>query len=159
MEPITTVNMNVVGIKHSVKDFDTWKAAYIAHDSVRNAYGLAPLLMARGMDDPNTVFIVHTMSDMQKAKDFLALPDLKAVMDSAGVTGAPEISMANVIRLDTSMKDTKARMRMAHHVKDFDAWLKVYDEEGREKEWNMGLPTGRSRAVSMILIWSISLFM
>ncbi|MDQ3015446.1 MAG: hypothetical protein M3R25_01800 [Bacteroidota bacterium] len=145
MEPIASVNMNVVAIKHTVKDFDTWKAAYMAHDSVRNAHGLATLTMGRGMDDPNTVYIVHTMSDMQKAKDFLALPDLKAVMDSAGVTGEPEIIMANVIRLDTTMKDTKARMRMAHHVKDFDAWLKVYDEEGREMRMEYGLA---DRAIS-----------
>ncbi len=139
LEPITSTNINVLAIKHTVKDFDVWNAGYNAHDSIRLAYGLKTLTMGRGVDDPSVVYVTHTANDPQKAKDFLALPDLKSTMDSAGVMGAPEVIMANVIRLDTSMKENKTRLQMAHHVKDFDAWLKVFDEEGRETRIAHGL--------------------
>ena len=74
-----------------------------------------------------------------KAKEFSALPNLKEAMKKAGVTGPPEFAYYDVIRNDDSKIDQKERLMVTHRVKDFDAWLKVYDAEGTAKRMEEGL--------------------
>ncbi len=138
-EPIPAASFDVMAVMHTVKDFDAWKAAYMAHDSVRKANGLETFTMGRGVEDPNLVYVTHKMADVTKAKALAASPELKTAMDSAGVTSPPEFDYGHVIRMDTSGMDQKLRLRIKHHVKDFDAWLKVYDAEGKEKRLEYGL--------------------
>jgi hypothetical protein len=121
---------NVMVITHGVKDFDKWKPAYFAHDSVRKAYGITHLSLNRGLEDSNMVTIAEMISDAQKAKEFSTLPNLKEVMQKAGVNSPPTFDFIHVIRDDTTMAATNDRMMVAHKVKDFDAWLKVFDNEG-----------------------------
>lgn len=122
---------NVTIIQHKVKDFGKWLPVYEAHDSVRRAGGLTEIALGRGLDDSNKITVASRSEDIQKAKDFTNSPDLKAAMQKAGVTGPPTISFVKVIRDDNSPTDTKTRLLIVHHVKDFDAWLKVYDGEGK----------------------------
>jgi hypothetical protein len=126
-------------IQHSVADFAIWKEAYMAHDSVRSAYGLTQISLGRGMDDPNQVMVLSRIEDLQKAKDFIAMPELKTVMDSAGVTSMPVFTFMNVIRSDSSESPTNDRVLISHKVKDFDAWFKVYSAEGRTARAGYGL--------------------
>lgn len=130
---------NAIIIKHTVADFSKWLPVFNAHDSVRRAYGQTTIGVGRGMDDSNTVVIISKADDVQKAKDFAALPELKETMQKAGVNSAPEFMYINVIRNDNSVIEQKARMMITHHVKDFDAWLKVYDNEGKTKRMEEGL--------------------
>lgn len=44
------------------------------------------------MDDPNLVHIVFSVTDMEKAKKRMADPELKKLMEEAGVLEAPAIS-------------------------------------------------------------------
>lgn len=67
-------------IQHPVKDFGKWKAAYLAHDSVRKAYGLSEFALGRDLDDSNMVTVFNKLEDVQKAKQFAALPNLKEAM-------------------------------------------------------------------------------
>jgi hypothetical protein len=120
----------VVMITHPVKDFDKWKAGYLSHDSVRKAYGISQFVMGRGLEDSNMVIVIDKMSDVQKAKQFTALPDLKEAMQKAGVTGPPTFDYVDVIRNDDTKIEQNDRIMVVHKVKDFDAWLKVYDNEG-----------------------------
>lgn len=133
------VPFKVMVIKHTVADFDKWKPAYMAHDSMRKAYGLEDVDLLRGADNPNKVIVVEKVSDMQKAKDFTKLPNLKEAMKKGGVKGMPEFSYWDVIRHDDSKIDTKDFVSVTHKVKDFDAWVKVYDEEGKAKRASEGL--------------------
>jgi quinol monooxygenase YgiN len=137
--PIPTVDYQVMMIKHPVKDYSIWKPVYMAHDSVRQAYGISPVGVGRGAEDPNMVIVIERVTDMAKAKEFIALPDLKTAMDSAGVTGAPSFAFANVIRNDSTEIPQTDRVMVSHKVKDFDAWLKVYDGEGRSARAANGL--------------------
>ena len=130
---------NVMVIQHPVKNFDKWLPVYKGHDSVRNAYGLTQLSIGRGIDNANMVYIALRANDIQKAKEFAALPNLKETMQKAGVTAAPTISYLNVVRSDTTNIDQKERVMVAHHVKDFDTWLKVYDAEGKDTRAANGL--------------------
>jgi len=137
-EPIPSSDFKIVLIKHAVDSFERWLPHYEAHDSMRMAYGLEHGLLGRGMEDPDMVLIVLNASDMDRAKEFIAMPELKTVMDTAGVVSAPQIDYIHVIRFD-STADLTDRVLISHKVKDFDAWLKVYDAEGRKVRASHGL--------------------
>jgi len=139
MEPIPAADFNVVLIQHPVKDFDMWRPLYLGHDSVRMAYGLHQSTLGRGVEDPNTVFIALRSDDVARAKEFAAMPDLKTVMDSAGVTGPPMIHYVHVIRFDSTTIGMKDRVNVMAKVKDFDTFLKVFDGEGRKTRMEHGL--------------------
>jgi hypothetical protein len=130
-EEMLAAPYNAVMIRHGVSDYTAFKAVYMAHDSIRKAYGLTSLAVGRGMDDQNMVIVLNKISDVQKAKDFAASPSLKEAMEKAGVTGAPTIDYMKVIRDDTTTIPQNDRVMVTHHVKDFDTWLKAYDGEGR----------------------------
>ena len=110
-----------------------------AHGSVRKTYGLTDLDLLRGIENPNEVLIVEKIADVKKAKDFTMLPDLKETMQKAGVTSAPEFFYYDVIRNDDSKIGTKDRVMVTHKVKDFDAWIKVYDGEGKPTRASQGM--------------------
>ena len=92
----------VMLIKHSVADFNKWQPAFVEHASQRKEYGLTDLDLLRGVDNANQVLVVAKIADVQKAKEFTTLPDLKDVMQKAGVTSVPEFAYYNVIRDDES---------------------------------------------------------
>lgn len=127
---IPPASFKVVMIKHPVADFTVWKAAYDSHDSAQHAYGLTPYGLGRGIDDSNMVFAILKTEDVQKAKEFSALPDLKEVMQKAGVTGPPVFNYIDVVRDDDSKIEQKDRVMIILRVKNFDAWLRIYDDEG-----------------------------
>ena len=60
-------------------------------------------------------------------------------MQKGVVTGPPIILYITVIRDDNSNIEQKDRLLVSHHVKDFDAWLKVFDSEGKETRAGYGL--------------------
>lgn len=129
----------VMLIKHKVADYDKWRKVYDAHDSIRQAYGISHYIVGRGIDDANMILTITKINEVQKAKDFSVLPDLKEAMKEAGVTGKPEFSYYEVIRNDDSKIDQNDRLMVTHRVKDFDAWLRVYDTEGTAKRMEEGL--------------------
>ena len=147
--PATNATLfNLMVIKHPVADYAKWRPEYDAHDSIRQAYGIAHFAIARGSEDANAVMVIDKISDVQKAKDFTALPELKEAMQKAGVTGAPEFSFLNVIRNDDAVIAQKERVMITHRVKDFDAWLKVFDAEGTAKRLEHGIiDRGMARGV------------
>ena len=120
----------VMMIKHTVADFEKWKVVFVSHEATRKESGQTDLALLRGADNTNQVMIIEKIDDVQKAKDFTTSPTLKEAMQKAGVTSAPEFSYYDVVRNDDSKIDTKSRVMITHKVKDFDAWLKVYDGEG-----------------------------
>jgi hypothetical protein len=129
----------VIGIKHKIADYDKWRKEYDAHDSMRMSYGISHYMIGRGIEDSNTIMIIDKINDVAKAKEFSVLPDLKDKMKKAGVIGKPEFTYYEVIRNENTQIDQKDRLMVTHKVKDFDAWLKVYDAEGTAKRVEEGL--------------------
>lgn len=129
----------VLIIKHMVKDYAKWLPIYKDHDSARMKFGISQYIIGRGLDDSNMVIVLDKIEDFQRAKDFSKTPDLKSAMQKAGVTGQPAVEMANVIRQDMTDIPQKDRLMVSHHVKDFDAWLKVFDGEGKDARASYGL--------------------
>jgi hypothetical protein len=130
---------DVAVITHKVKNFDKWKAAYLSHDSVRKAYGLTDAGLGRGSQDSNMVTVTELVSDVKKAKEFSMLPNLKEAMQKGGVVGAPTFDFIHVIRYDSSKADNNNRLEIVHKVKDFDAWLKAFDNEGSATRAGYGM--------------------
>ena len=114
-------------IKHKVANFDKWFASYEAHDSVRMSYGLHNFVVGKGMKESNTVVVALHVDDTTKAKEFAAAPELKERMKKAGVTG-PTTFMYVINRWnDTTTDAVTDRVIINQHVKDYDAWKKVFD--------------------------------
>ena len=125
--------------KITVADFAKWNAGYEGHDSVRKSNGLTDLAVLRSIENPNNLLVVHKLADVEKAKSFFASPFMKERRKAGGVLGEPDVSYYNFIRLDTSKSDFRDRLIITHRVKDFDAWLKVYDAEGKPARAAEGL--------------------
>ena len=117
---------NILIIRQKVANYAKWKPVYDSHDSVRLAYGLHNNLVARGIKDSNMVMVVLQMDDAAKAKQFAALPDLKAAMQRGGVIGAPTFLYIDMQFRDTS-NSAPTRVIVTHKVKDWDAWKKSFD--------------------------------
>ena len=137
-EPVFTP-FKVMVVQHHVKNFEKWKTGYMAHDSMRQAFNIARYGLGRGIGDTNTVIVINKIADAAKAKEFSTSPGLKEAMQKAGVSGPPKFSYIDVIRNDDSKIDQQERVTVAHHVKDFDAWLKVFDGEGKAARAGYGL--------------------
>jgi hypothetical protein len=97
------------------------------------------IAVARGLDDNKMVTVVGTLSDVQKAKDFMASPALKTVMQNAGVVGEPTVAFMDVVYDDTSHIAQQERLCVVHHVKDFDTWKKGFDQEGDSMRASYGV--------------------
>jgi hypothetical protein len=127
----------MVVVEQPIPSFDLWLPVFNAHDAERKANGLTVLRVGRGMEDSNTVLIRMKADDLDKAKEFAKA--LKEDMRDAGRTIEPKFSYLNVIRDDSSYTDINERALVSYHVKDFDAWLKVYDEKGKATREKHGL--------------------
>ena len=131
---------DVAEIAHTVKDYSRWKIGFDEDSNARKASGLELLVIGRNTANPNDLFIVLQASDVQKAKDFAANPRLKEVMEKHGVISRPAINYFHVIRFNPNSKE-KQWVIVNHKVKDFDAWVKVFDAEGTAKGTSPDLTT------------------
>ena len=79
-----------LAINHEVEDFETWKEIFDADTDRRAEAGLTLLGMATGADNPNLVYMMFATSDIEPAKEMLANPEMKEVMEDAGVISEPQ---------------------------------------------------------------------
>ncbi len=137
-----TLPFNVMVIKHTVADYNVWKMAFDADSTYRNAAGLHSIGVDRGIENPNLINLPFMVEDVQKAKAFGADPRLKKVMDNAGVTSAPSVLFVKVMRMSPEMLKASDYEEVILKVKDFDAWLKVFDGEGAAMRAKDGMTDG-----------------
>jgi hypothetical protein len=78
-------------ITHRVKDWDAWKKEFDSHKQTRVDAGILDRAVGHSVDDTHTVTLVFAITDMAKAKAFMASQDLKDKMAAAGVEGPPSI--------------------------------------------------------------------
>lgn len=83
--------MGVGIMRHKVKDFAAWKQAYDADAPRRAAASITSARVCRLADDPNDVVVIAEFEDAGKLQDFLASPDLHALMEQAGVLEPPSV--------------------------------------------------------------------
>jgi hypothetical protein len=133
---------NVVVIKHNVADYSKWKPFFDTDSTNRNAAGLHLIGLARGIENQNEVEIPFMIDDVQKAKAFVTNPKLKDVMQKGGVNSEPNIKFIKVLRMTDALQNPGDYAEISHKVKDFDAWLKVFDAEGAATRATDGLDDG-----------------
>jgi len=75
-----------------IKDFDTWIKVFDGEGAeMRAKDGLQDGVLAQGIDDPQLVYLVFKITDLDKAKAALIKPERKKLMQKSGVMGEPEI--------------------------------------------------------------------
>ncbi|HNS13580.1 MAG TPA: hypothetical protein PKM97_13280 [Bacteroidia bacterium] len=126
-------------VRFQVPDFNKFYSVYDTHDSLRAASGISRYLLALEMEDTTKVIIAEKIESIERAKEFGNSEVLKAAMQELGFSGPPSFEFINVIRNDDSPLDIKTRVMVKHRVKDFDAWLKVYDDEGMKARAENGM--------------------
>jgi hypothetical protein len=128
----------VAEITHTVNDYAKWRPVFDTDSTARIAAGMQNIVVGRGIDSANRILIALKLSDVAKAKTFMAAPRLKATMAKGGVISKPDIEFYHVIRSNPNSNE-KQWVIVTHKVKDFDAWLKVYDGEGTAKRASQGM--------------------
>jgi hypothetical protein len=129
---------DVVEISHVVKDYSKWKAVFDTDSAARKESGMEFITIGRKNDHPNDLVIALKIADVQKAKAFSADPKLKKTMEKGGVISKPDITFYHVVRFNPKSNE-KQWVLISHKVKDFDAWLKVFDAEGPATRESFGL--------------------
>lgn len=135
---IPAAPFDVVEISQTVKDYALWKKAFDANEPMRKTSGLEFIVLGRSAENPNTVSIVLHVLDLSKAKAFETSPNLKELREKNGVISKPESNYYKVIRVNPDSKE-KSWVVVTYKVKDFNAWLKVFDGEGTAKRATQGL--------------------
>lgn len=72
-------------VRNKVRDFDAWKLVFDEGLADVRDSGMDFVRLWRSMDDPNEVFFLLSISDMDKAKAFVADPASAATGERAGV--------------------------------------------------------------------------
>jgi hypothetical protein len=81
-------------LSHTVADFDAWLEGYDGADALRKSDGIIGHAANRSIDDPSLAVVYHQAETFEDLRGFLADPELKAVMENAGVTSEPEVIFA-----------------------------------------------------------------
>ena len=82
-------------IRHQVRDYATWKAAFDGHGDARANAGVIGHAVSRSVRNPNVVVIYLQAEALEALRAFAAAPELKAVMATAGVLGAPDFTFVH----------------------------------------------------------------
>ena len=135
---IVTTPQAMMVATHKVANFAKWKASYDQHDSMRLANGIHSYVIGRGLRDSNMVIVAVKVDDMAKAKKFANDPSLKKAMQKGGVIGAPTFNFHTMTWQDTATISTPLRSRTTFMVKDWDAWVKSF-EEGKQERLDNGI--------------------
>jgi hypothetical protein len=128
------VSQDIMTIKHKVTSYAKWKLAHDSGDSARLAVGMHNYVIARGVDDSNIVFIAMHIDSVEKAKAFANNPNMKDMMQKAGVIGSgAEVDYWHTVFTDTASMQQTVRVMIKHKVKDWDTWKKAFDEHKQSR--------------------------
>ena len=138
-------SFKVVILQNRIKDFDKAETEYFNRDSLRKTYGISHYVIGRDLKDPHVVFVVDKIEDVDKAKSFFALPGAKEAMKKAGVTDLPGFTYAEFVRSNDDPIQFTTGLAVSHHVKDYNAWLKVFDSGDSLRKVNGMIDRGIAR--------------
>ena len=72
-------------VRNRVADFATWLEVFLADAEPATAYGLKVTRLWRSADDPNNVFFLMDVDDVDRANAFMARPESRAAGEKSGV--------------------------------------------------------------------------
>lgn len=94
--------MITVFVKHTVEDYDTWKATWAEGASTREKYGATGeyrLLHETGK--PNEIVYVGEWESMEGIQQYMDEGDVDTAMKDSGVIGEPELYFLEEIEAKT----------------------------------------------------------
>jgi hypothetical protein len=71
--------------RNRVADFAKWKQVFDSHAEAHREVGLKLVEVWRALEDQNNVFFLFAVSDLEKAKAFIATPEAAETGKAAGV--------------------------------------------------------------------------
>jgi hypothetical protein len=80
-----------IKLSHSVADFDRWLEGYDGAAELQSSAGIVGQAANRSIDDPSVAIVYHQAESFDTLRAFLSNDQLKATMDKAGVTSAPDV--------------------------------------------------------------------
>ena len=114
-------------LQYQVADFDAYMAVFNQNESKRAASGFLGHHFNRAEGDPNNLSVYFAVSDKDKVNAYAESDEVKALMQEAGVTSAPEFTWMTPVREAVVWDRELPAVIISHQVEDFDAWLAVYD--------------------------------
>lgn len=69
-------------------DYREWKGIFDEFSSARDSWGAEGYVVYRGLDDPNSVTVVHYFADREGAEAFMNDPAIRAAI---GYWNAPQV--------------------------------------------------------------------
>ncbi len=79
----------IIGSQIKVTDFDQWKASFDATADQRRDAGEKSYRLFRSLEDPNNLTLLCEWDDPDRARQFLASPELRRMQADAGVVHMP----------------------------------------------------------------------
>ncbi len=83
--------MAVIILKHKVENYKKWKPYYDKDVKRRQQAGLKEIICGRDTEEPNRVYMIFESNDPTGVQNMLKDPELKEVMEEAGVLEKPEL--------------------------------------------------------------------
>jgi hypothetical protein len=71
--------------RNQVRDFAKWKQVFDSHAEAHRKAGLRLEHLWQSVEDPNNVFFIFQVSDIEKARAFINAPDAEETGRASGV--------------------------------------------------------------------------
>jgi hypothetical protein len=88
--------------RNRVADFEKWKNVFDSHARAQRDSGMHLVSMWRCVDEPNNVFFLFGVADMEKAKSFLHAPESAEAGRESGVIDGEYHFVENTARPEAS---------------------------------------------------------
>jgi hypothetical protein len=71
--------------RNRVRDFDAWQRVFVSHAAAHRDAGLDLVRLWRALDEPNNVFFLFELHDLERARAFVSAPGNEQIAEVAGV--------------------------------------------------------------------------
>ncbi len=88
--------MIYIYVSHRVADFNNWKPYFDKDEEARKSFGVEVRKLFRSSEDPNDIHILFEAPDEKSAQQCIERPELKQIMQQAGVISEPIFKLLNI---------------------------------------------------------------
>ena len=91
--------MTTLFVRHTVADYDAWRAGFDSADAtaMKQAGGVLDAAVYCSVDDRNDITVTHEFASLGAARAFAGSDDLHHVMEQLGVIGQPSVWFAETV--------------------------------------------------------------
>ena len=91
LKPLFEFDMAKMATQITIGDYGKWRAGFDKAASFREKAGMKNVQVYRDVDNPSSALVWSEIDDPAKARAVMDSPELRKVMQEAGVVGAPKI--------------------------------------------------------------------